>query len=220
MQTSSTRSGDDIDVAILVDTEVLSRGIISLLTQISRVTIVSQRGLPSKWPDRAAPDHARLIMTTLSTWKTLSHDDLAVGRTRPFVLLIGDDIHGRDISLSGELPCDGVISLQEATVSTLDDTLQRTVKGEVPLPARLARELLAASRGRLRHHSTGRSVEFTAREKETLDLLTQGYSNKQIAKSLGISSHGVKRLVGAILLKLGVPNRTTAVIIAMNEKLI
>ncbi|MDF3292651.1 helix-turn-helix transcriptional regulator [Streptomyces silvisoli] len=215
---SHLKAAVQLDVAILVETEVLLRGLTSLLTQISRVTIVGQRELPSVWPERDH-DPARLIIATLPEWKRIAANDLTCGGSRPLVLLIGEDIHSRDISLPGDLPCDGVISLAETTVPTLDDTLRRAVLGEMPMPAGLARELLAASRGKLRQ-CNGHSVAFTSREKETLSLLAQGYSNKQIAKSLGISAHGVKRLVGAILLKLGAPNRTTAVIMAMNEGLV
>jgi two-component system nitrate/nitrite response regulator NarL len=60
-----------------------------------------------------------------------------------------------------------------------------------------------------------RPVSLTARENETLALLAEGLSNKQIARRLRISEHGVKRLVGSLLLKLGSPNRTTAVVTAM-----
>ncbi|MEU1630786.1 hypothetical protein ABZ746_37155, partial [Streptomyces sp. NPDC020096] len=56
-----------LDVAILVETEVLLQGLTSLLTQISRVTIVGQRELPSVWPERD-PDRARLIIATLPEW--------------------------------------------------------------------------------------------------------------------------------------------------------
>jgi two-component system nitrate/nitrite response regulator NarL len=78
---------------------------------------------------------------------------------------------------------------------------------------------LAENRGQ-GYRSVGGLVPLTAREKETLDLLAQGLSNKQIAKSLAISAHGAKRLVGVVLMKLGAPNRTTAVITAINEGLV
>ncbi|WP_381804006.1 response regulator transcription factor [Streptomyces niveus] len=63
-------------------------------------------------------------------------------------------------------------------------------------------------------------MRLTSREHEALGLLGQGLSNKQIARSLGISPHGAKRLVGSILLKLGSPNRTAAVVTAMRTGLI
>jgi two-component system nitrate/nitrite response regulator NarL len=101
----------------------------------------------------------------------------------------------------------------------LEAILGRVVNGELPMPAVLTRNLLAVRRSRL-HRSAGHSIALTAREHETLGLLAQGFSNKQIAAALGISSHGVKRLVAALFLKLDAPNRTTAVIIAMNEGLV
>nr|WP_237526934.1 MULTISPECIES: LuxR C-terminal-related transcriptional regulator [unclassified Streptomyces] len=61
---------------------------------------------------------------------------------------------------------------------------------------------------------------LTGRENEVLPLLAEGLSNKQIARRLGISSHGVKRIVASLLLKLGAPNRTAAVVTAIQNGLI
>jgi two-component system nitrate/nitrite response regulator NarL len=69
----------------------------------------------------------------------------------------------------------------------------------------------------------GRSVEprqrtfVTDRERETLELLAEGMSNDEIAARLSISTHGVKRLVGSIMVRLGARNRTSAVVIAIRE---
>lgn len=218
---SSHQLTDDVplDVTLLVESEVLRRGVGSLLTQIPWVTLVDRPAGRTESPD-SGPGRASLILATLPEWRQLTGEDLLGPGTRPFVLLIGDDIHASDLSLPVEVPCDGVISLREATVPLLDTTLRRVVEGDMPLPAPLARELLAGSRGPVRRHTGRRAVSFTDRERETLGLLAQGYSNKQIAKALGISAHGVKRLVGAILLKLGAPNRTTAAVMAMNERLL
>jgi two-component system nitrate/nitrite response regulator NarL len=135
------------------------------------------------------------------------------------VLVIGENLRCREIADRGDLPCDGIMSLADATEATLDDVLRRVVAGDMPMPAGLARELLTAGRGTL-PRVAGQYTALTARESETLQLLAQGFSNKQIAKALGISSHGVKRLVGTLMLKLGAPNRTTAVITALNEGLV
>ncbi|WP_130799598.1 helix-turn-helix transcriptional regulator [Streptomyces otsuchiensis] len=220
MHSSHPHDGDvPLDVALLVETEVLRRGIASLLQQIPRVTLVEPpHAFPAR-PENPA-DRARVVIASLAEWRRLPSQDPASAGSRPLVVLIGDDIHGGDLALPAGPPCDGVISLAEATVPVLDSALRRAVNGEMPLPARLARELLTGTRAQPHHPGDGRPVSFTQREKETLGLLTQGYSNKQIAKALGISAHGVKRLVGAILLKLGAPNRTTAAVMAMNQHLI
>ncbi|AKN68984.1 hypothetical protein QR97_03375 [Streptomyces sp. PBH53] len=48
----------------------------------------------------------------------------------------------------------------------------------------------------------------TEREREVLRLLARAQSNQQIARSLGISIHGVKRHVSNLLLKFDCSNRT------------
>jgi DNA-binding NarL/FixJ family response regulator len=52
---------------------------------------------------------------------------------------------------------------------------------------------------------------LTARESEVLDLLSQGLSNKLIARKLNISEHTVKFHVSSIYTKLGAASRTDAV---------
>ncbi len=53
--------------------------------------------------------------------------------------------------------------------------------------------------------------ELTPREMEVLELLAQGFANKQIAYELEISEHTVKFHISSIYTKLGVTNRTEAV---------
>jgi DNA-binding CsgD family transcriptional regulator len=56
------------------------------------------------------------------------------------------------------------------------------------------------------------SVEsLTAREREVLEQMAAGLSNRQIADVLGISEHTVKFHVSAILGKLGVSSRSAAI---------
>jgi len=51
---------------------------------------------------------------------------------------------------------------------------------------------------------------LTARQKEELDLVATGKSNKQIANALGISEGTVKVHVNAAFRTLGVHNRVSA----------
>ncbi|NMO53366.1 response regulator transcription factor [Actinoplanes sp. TBRC 11911] len=209
---------DKVDVALLVDTEVLLRGLESLLAQIPNVRVVARFvDVPLAWPPHDA--NTRLVITTVRSWPLLGHHHGMTGPDRPRVLLVGDDLSSDDISGHGELPCDGVLLLADATVTTLGDVLRQVVAGAMPMPAPLTRQLLTTGPARARH-TNGRPVALTPRESEMLSLLARGLSNKQIAKTLGISTHGVKRLVGTVLLKLGAPNRTTAVITAMTEGLV
>jgi DNA-binding NarL/FixJ family response regulator len=53
--------------------------------------------------------------------------------------------------------------------------------------------------------------ELTARESEVLELLADGYANKQMALALGISEHTIKFHIASIYNKLNVTNRAEAV---------
>lgn len=61
---------------------------------------------------------------------------------------------------------------------------------------------------------------LTPREKEVLQMLGQGKSNKEIAARLKISEHTVKFHVASVLGKLGAATRTEAVSLAMRRGLI
>ncbi len=55
---------------------------------------------------------------------------------------------------------------------------------------------------------------LTEREKDVLNLLKNGFTNKEIAEKLCISAHTVKAHVAAILCKMKVKNRLQAVLLA------
>jgi DNA-binding NarL/FixJ family response regulator len=113
---------------------------------------------------------------------------------------------------------DGVQSLLSAGARGL---LPRSADG-----ARLRSALLAVAAGLLvfdaalastfvPRHAEGASGEqgepLTRRERQVLELLAQGLSNKLIADRLGISDNTAKFHVNSILAKLGAASRTDAV---------
>ena len=80
-------------------------------------------------------------------------------------------------------------------------------QGLIVLPKTLTERLLqepAPTVGEL-------SETLTAREREVLDLLGRGFSNKLIARELHISEHTVKFHISSLYAKLGVNNRAEAV---------
>jgi two-component system, NarL family, response regulator LiaR len=104
-------------------------------------------------------------------------------------------------------------------------------------PAELARAIRAAERGEaiIDPTAAARLVEaiadnsrpvvaeperLTRREREVLELITAGRSNKRIAFELGISEKTVKTHVGHLLAKLGVTDRTQAALLAVREGLV
>jgi DNA-binding NarL/FixJ family response regulator len=66
-----------------------------------------------------------------------------------------------------------------------------------------------------------RSLEaLTSREAEILRLMTGGYSNREIAIALDLSEGTVKNHVSNILSKLGVRDRTRAMLKAIEKGII
>ncbi len=64
------------------------------------------------------------------------------------------------------------------------------------------------------------AVELTPRERETLGLLVEGLTNREIARALDVTPRTVKFHVSALLSKLGVDNRTEASIEAIRLGLV
>ncbi|MEM9064968.1 MAG: response regulator transcription factor [Planctomycetota bacterium] len=63
-------------------------------------------------------------------------------------------------------------------------------------------------------------ADLTSRELEILRLIAGGLANKQIASALGLSEGTVKNYVSAVLMKLGVNDRTRAVMKALERGLL
>jgi DNA-binding NarL/FixJ family response regulator len=61
---------------------------------------------------------------------------------------------------------------------------------------------------------------LTGREREVLELIARGHSNKRIALVLGISEKTVKTHVGHLLAKLDVTDRTQAALLAVRDGLV
>jgi ATP/maltotriose-dependent transcriptional regulator MalT len=69
-------------------------------------------------------------------------------------------------------------------------------------------------------HGSASSDGLTAREREVLAIISQGFSNKRTARALEISPETVKSHVKHIFLKLGVSTRTEAVVRAVSLELL
>jgi len=115
--------------------------------------------------------------------------------------------------------------LKDAPESQLITAIRKVLDGEPTLNRRLATELLrrlATEAGDLspRAKPADLSDPLTSRELEVLRLLALGYTNRQIAKDLVISLGTVKNHVEHIRAKLGVSDRTQAVVRALEYGII
>jgi DNA-binding NarL/FixJ family response regulator len=99
--------------------------------------------------------------------------------------------------------------LKGASADEIAAALRTVAAGGATFGAGVAARLLARTPARLSGPAT-RPGDLTAREREVLDLLAEGASNQQIARSLGISLKTVQNHVSRILDKLQAADRTQA----------
>ncbi|HTS12945.1 MAG TPA: response regulator transcription factor [Candidatus Limnocylindrales bacterium] len=92
---------------------------------------------------------------------------------------------------------------------TLVDALRKVRSGMKFLPPPIVRSLADRTP----------NSDLSPREREVLSLMVQGRSNKEIASALGITEATVKCHVSVILLRLGVSDRTQAVVAALHRGL-
>ncbi|MFC5721473.1 response regulator transcription factor [Streptomyces gamaensis] len=115
------------------------------------------------------------------------------------------------------LSVDGYLLRQDIGVPKLSEIFRQMLLGELPMPPVLARELMGGARREELPGEARGAARVTDREREVLDFLTQGLSNHQIARAMGISVHGVKRHVSNLLVKFDCTNRTEVVLVALRQ---
>jgi DNA-binding NarL/FixJ family response regulator len=101
--------------------------------------------------------------------------------------------------------------LKGASADEITAALRTVAAGGAVFGAGIASRLLASRPVRLSGPaSASQQHDLTAREREVLDLLAEGASNRQIARSLGVSLKTVQNHVSRILDKLQAADRTQA----------
>jgi DNA-binding NarL/FixJ family response regulator len=101
--------------------------------------------------------------------------------------------------------------LKGASAGEITAALRTVAAGGAVFGAGIASRLLATTSARQSGTARpSRHDDLTAREREVLDLLADGASNRQIARSLGVSVKTVQNHVSRILDKLQAADRTQA----------
>jgi DNA-binding NarL/FixJ family response regulator len=109
-----------------------------------------------------------------------------------------------------------------ATIETVGEALKLVLSGNVYVPAAVLAEPEAVERPAANDGglvtATAELASLTPRQRQVLDLLVRGHSNREIAKQLGVAQGTVRIHVAAILRALNVRNRTQAALTAMHRR--
>lgn len=207
-----------ISVCLVDDQNLVRQGVRSLLDLAEDIRVVAECAdgaqavidIPRIKPDVVLLDLRMPNMSGLEVLQTLS----ARNELPPTIILttFDDDqlvLQGLKAGARGYL-------LKDVSLEQLVEAV-RTVASGGSLVAPMVTQRLMAGVARMQNNFT--SLEqpdpLTERETEILRLLSGGYSNKEIANSLKVAEGTVKNHVSNILSKLGVRDRTRAVLKAL-----
>lgn len=100
--------------------------------------------------------------------------------------------------------------------------LDGLTRGEAPISRSLATRILHkfAEQAQQESQAQLQKIELTHRERDVLQLLTEGATNRQIAASLQITENTVKNHLRSVLEKLRVQNRVQAAAYALRQGLV
>lgn len=203
---------EPIRVAIVDDHPVFRMGMAGLLGSLEDITVVAQAANAAE-ALAMEPSSADVVLMDLNlgtdsgveTTRELLRRDPGV---RVLVVTMREDdesvVACMRVGASGYL-------LKGASPDEVERAVRAVANGEVILgPAVAARAVAVLTSGR-----TSARVPFpelTDREREVLDLVARGFDNLSIARRMVLSPKTVRNHVSNILTKLGVPDRSAAIV--------
>ena len=204
-----------IEVCLVDDQTLVRQGIRSLLELSDSIRVVAEAGdgmqavetIPRVKPDVVLLDMRMPGMSGLDVLNALA----ATNQLPPTVILTTFD--DDQLVLAGLKAGARGYLLKDVSLDQLVDAV-KTVAAGGSLVAPVVTQRLLSGLERMQNEfvSLDRPDPLTDRETEILRLMAGGYSNKEIANSLGVAEGTVKNHVSNILSKLGVRDRTRAVL--------
>jgi DNA-binding NarL/FixJ family response regulator len=204
-----------IEVCLVDDQTLVRQGIRSLLELSDSIRVVAEAGdgmqavetIPRVKPDVVLLDMRMPGMSGLDVLNALG----ATNQLPPTIILTTFD--DDQLVLAGLKAGARGYLLKDVSLDQLVDAV-KTVAAGGSLVAPVVTQRLLSGLERMQNEFTSldRPDPLTDRETEILRLMAGGYSNKEIANSLGVAEGTVKNHVSNILSKLGVRDRTRAVL--------
>ena len=204
-----------VSVCLVDDQTLVRQGIRSLLELSDDIRIVGEAAdgtqameiIPQVKPDVVLLDMRMPGMSGLDVLNALA----AKGDMPPTIILTTFD--DDQLVLAGLKAGARGYLLKDVSLEQLVDAVKAVAGGgSLVQPVVTQRLLTGLERMQNDFTSLDRPDPLTDRETEILRLMAGGYSHKEIANSLGVAEGTVKNHVSNILSKLGVRDRTRAVL--------
>ncbi|MGA7567597.1 MAG: response regulator transcription factor [Terriglobales bacterium] len=201
-----------ISVMVVDDHPLIRVGIAAIVNARADMTVVAQAGTAEEALELFRRHEPDVTLMDLRLPGIGGVEAIAAMRTtRPdarFIVVTTYD-GDEDIHRALEAGAQGYI-IKGMPYQTLVEAIHRVHLGKRFLPPPVANALA----------SRMPDSDLSPREKEVLLLLVAGRSNKEIAQTLDITEATVKSHVSTILMRLGVEDRTQAVVTALQRGLV
>ena len=207
-----------IRVVLVDDQTLVRRGIRSLLELAGDVHIVAEAADGEEGIAIIRRERPDVVLLDLRMPRKNGLDLLremrSAGDLPPTILLTTFD--DDDALLEGVKAGARGYLLKDVSLEQLTDAIRAVAKGETMIrPAVTERVLRGLEHVRRDFDALSPPDPLTKRELEILRLIAGGYSNREIADALGTAEGTVKNHASSILSKLGVRDRTRAVLKAL-----
>lgn len=212
-----------IHVMLVDDQNLVRKGVRSLLELSEEIDVIAEapdgieaiRTIPEINPDVVLLDMRMPGKSGLDVLQELS----AADKLPPTIILTTFD--DDEMVLAGIKAGAKGFLLKDVSLEELVDAIKTVAEGGSAVkPAVTERLLKGLENMHTDFMSLDRPDPLTERETEILRLMAGGYSNKEIANSLGVAEGTVKNHVSNILSKMGVRDRTRAVLKAFEMDLL
>lgn len=169
-------------------------------------------------PDILLLDLAMPNVAGMDALREITSGDL---NTKTRTIVLTGLIDKRQVLEALQLGARGVV-LKDAAVEHLTECIRAVMQGQYWLEGKPVQNLVQVLRDLTAQTASPPRKTFglTARELEVVTLITEGCTNKDIAKTFGISEETVKRHLTNIFNKLGVGNRLELALFALNHNLL
>lgn len=211
---------EKIRVLLVDDHTLFRKGLAELLEQRGAISVVGIAGdgdealplLESTAPDVVITD---LKMPPQGGLAFLRQIRAEGWRGPVLILTVSDD--QEDLAGAMAAGAQGYL-LKDMEPDDVVDAVQRAVRGETVVAPALTLKLVNLLQGGHPPPKADALQQLTPREREILDYLAQGLSNKAIGRALDISHDTVKLHVRHILAKLNLTSRVEAAVFAVEHK--